>query len=213
MGVVVPVLKPGKPNTAVTSYRPITLLSCLCKVMERIVQRRLQYVVDIKGMLNNCQYGFWKGESAIDVHIQLENVLRGCLDSRKVCVVIYIDLSSAFDKVWHKGLISKLIDKGIEGRLILWLYNYLENWRIKVRVDGCLSDEISLEAGTPQGGVLSPLLFNLMLSDLPCDNEIGKYIYADDITLTCFRQDLNLVKKECRVTYKNLKDGCKCGEW
>ena len=205
VGVIIPILKAGKLNSSVTSYRPVTLLSCLCKIMERIIQRRLQYVVDCNGMINGCQYGFCKGESTIDVHVQLENIIRRCLESKEVCVVVYVDLSAAFDKVWHKGLITKLIDKGIRGRLILWLNNYLSNRRVKVRIDGHYSEEISLEAGTPQGGVLSPLLFNLMLSDLPDDDRIGKFVYADDITLTCCGKDLKLVKRKMQNYIQKLE--------
>ena len=185
LGVVVPILKPGKINTEVSSYRPITLLSWLGKIMEQIVKHRLQYLVDKFSLLDKCQYGFCKGQSTLDIHIRIENDIRQVLGSNGICVIIYVDLSSAFDTVWPEWLISKLIDKGVRGKLIVWLYDYLCNRKIKVRVEGYYSEEVSIGASTPQGAVLSPLLFNLMLSDMPHGEMTNRYVYADDITLVC----------------------------
>ena len=105
----------------------------------------------------------------MDLHVQLEHSIRNALDSKKTCLVVIIDLSSAFDKIWHERLIGKLIEKGIKGNLLAWLHNYLLNRKMFVRINGRYSEETDLNSGTPQGAVLSPLLFNLMLSDIPND--------------------------------------------
>ena len=209
LGIVVPVLKPGKISTDVSSYRPITLLSCIGKIMERVIQRRLQYIVDRDTLLDGSQYGFCRGQGTLDIHIKLEKVIRQCLESKEICLVIFVDLSSAFDRVWPEGLITKLIDKGIKGNMISWLYNYFLQRKIKVRVNGTLSEETTIRAGTPQGAVLSPLLFNIMMSDLPSDDDVKKYIYADDITLTCCGKDLKLVKKKLQSYLSKFTDWIK----
>ena len=135
--------------------------------MERIVHRRLEFVVNKNSMLNCSQLGFCRGASTIDVLVRVEHIIRKCLSSNKICIVIYIDLKSAFDTVWVQGLIWKLIQKGVKGNMIRWLYQYFNNRQIMVRVEGAYSDNVKVTAGTPQGAVLSPLLFNLMMSDMP----------------------------------------------
>ena len=195
LGMVIPILKPGKPKNNISSYRPISLLSCIGKTAERIIQNRLEYIVHNDKLLDKSQFGFRKGEGTMDVHIRLEYLIKNCLASKETCIVVYIDLSSAFDVVWPEGLIMKLIDKGINGKMIAWLYNYLCNRCIKAKVDGYFSDAVEIKAGTPQGAVLSPLLFNFMVSDIPDDRLVKKHSYADDITFTCSGADVADITK------------------
>jgi ribonuclease HI len=198
-GLVVPILKPNKPKEQVSSYRPITMLSCLNKTMERIIQKRLEYIVNEKNLLHGSQCGFRKRQGTIDVLLQLEHQIKGCMTDGKICVVVYIDLKSAFDTVWSDGLIYKLMKGGIKGKMLNWLSNYMSNRKIIVSVDGQLSDEVTLNAGTAQGAVLSPLLFNLMLADIPSEDGITKHIYADDITITYSHDNI----EDIRVKLQN----------
>ena len=101
----------------------------------------------------------------MDVYIKVEHTIKECLGSRKICLVVYIDFTSAFDVVWP-GLVWKLINKNVKGKMIAWLNDYICQRKLKVRVDATYSDEVTIEAGIPQEAVLSelsPLLFNLML--------------------------------------------------
>ena len=200
VGVVVPIWKPAKDKSKIESYRPIALLPCIGKLMEKVIQRRLQYIVNEQKFLQNSQFGFCKGENTMDVHCRIEHIIRKCLECRDVCLVVYIDLSSAFDTVWPQGLIYKLMDKGLKGNLLVWLYNYFQNRMITVRVNGRYSKKVAVNAGTPQGVVLSPILFNLMLSDLPDCSIVETHVYADDITLTCTGTNLRAMKK-CMQLY------------
>lgn len=194
VGTVIPISKPGKDPSNKESYRPITLLSCTSKILERIIQRRLEYVAYRGKYLKPEQSGFCRGLSTSDPLLQFEQELRQSLDSKQYSLVIYIDLTSAFDKVWGKGLIYKLSKLGLRGRLLRWLDNYLKNRKIEVRVNGKISQQIDLSAGTPQGAVCSPLLFNLMLSDLPTHRSVKQYIFADDITVVCSGKSLTELK-------------------
>jgi len=98
-GLVLPILKPGKDPASVQSYRPITLLSCMAKLMERLVARRLDYIVEKQGLLSPSQCGFRPGKSTMDALYCLEHHIRQALDSGNICIVIHVDLKSAFDKV------------------------------------------------------------------------------------------------------------------
>ena len=90
-------------------------------------------------------------------------------------------------------MIFKLIKSGIRGNLIKWLHNFFLDRKIKVLADGQISNSVHISAGTPQGAILSPLLFNLMMIDIPQSEHVQLYIYADDITASCSGRDPHLV--------------------
>ena len=208
-GTVIPILKPRKPKDQASSYRPITLLSCISKTLERIVKNRLEHKVEMEKLLLDSQCGFRRGQGTIDALMRLENEIRSGQSSHKVCLVTYIDLARAFDTVWREGLIAKLIGMGFRGNLVRWLDNYFQDREIKVYHEGVYSNSFSLEAGTPQGAVLSPILFNLMLSDIPKDLNVSLYIYADDITISCSNTDAELAKSNMQQYVNKFTDWCK----
>lgn len=193
IGTVIPILKPEKDSKLVESYRPITLLSCTSKLLERIIQNRLEYVIENGNYLKPEQCGFRRGLGTPDVLLRIETEIRKALDSKEICLVVHVDLKSAFDKVWGQGLIYKLAKLGLQGNMLRWFENYLQNRKIQVRLQGHFSDEKDIIAGTPQGAVCSPTLFNLMLSDIPDSMGIKKYIFADDITVLCSGSDVTEV--------------------
>ena len=188
-GLVVPILKPGKDKHSVASYRPITLLSCVGKLLERIIKRRLEYVIEAKKVLPNIMCGFRRGIGTIDVLLRIENSIRQALNAKQICVVVYIDLKSAFDTVRGDGVIFKLKRCGVQGNLLKWLHNYSKDRSIKTIIEGALSDEFDQIAGTPQGAILSPLLFNLMMIDIPQDDNVEIFLYDDDITVICTSEE------------------------
>ena len=190
-GLIVPIPKPEKDKTKLESYRPITLLSCVGKTMERIVQRRLQFVLEMRcNAMKEFQCGFRKGYSTMDILLRLDHEIKNALKENEICVTVYIDLKSAFDKIWRKGVIYKLIMIGIQGNMLKWLESYLQDRFCSVEIGNILSEEVKFDTGVPQGAILSPILFNLMMTDLPTDEDIKIYCYADDITLTCTKKNL-----------------------
>jgi hypothetical protein len=165
-GIVLPILKPGKDPSLPSSYRPITLLSCLGKLLERLIAARLENIVEHKKLLSTSQSGFQRQQGTMDVLIRLESHIRTAQAASEVCLVVYIDLQGAFDKVWIDGLLYKLAQAGLSGAMSRWLYAYLTSRSARVGVNGVLSDALPFRAGVPQGAVLSPLLFNLKLMDV-----------------------------------------------
>ena len=163
--------------------------------MKRVIQSILQYLVDKNVLLSSSQYGYCKGKSTMVVHIKLEHTIKECLGSMKTCLVVYIDLSSAFDVVWPQGLIWRLINKNVKGTMIAWLNDYICQRKLKVRAYGTYSEEVTIEAGTPPAAVLSPFLFNLMLADFPDQHGIMTLIYVDDITIISCGVDVSAVRK------------------
>ena len=135
-GLVVPFLKPFKPKHKSSSYRMITMLSCIGKLMEILVKNRLEFIIESMNLLSKYQCGFRKGQGTIDVLLIIESKIRKSFANSGICLVAYIDLKGAFDSVWHDGLIYKLTKLGIKGNLLKWLENYFKNREIEVCVDG-----------------------------------------------------------------------------
>ena len=204
-GNIITILKPNKPKEEVSSYRPITLLSCIGKIFERILQRRLEYILEKNNKLAVSQCGFCKGLGATDILLQIENIIRDSLQDNKICLIAYIDLKSAFDTVWDDAVIFKLNNFGIKGKLLKILYDFFKNRSIKVSLGGYESEDKIISAGTPQGSVLSPILFNVMLSDLPQQEGINLHTYADDITITCVGADLKETKSRLQKYLSKLQ--------
>ena len=211
LGIVIPILKPDKPKEKVTSYRPITLLNTMGKLLERIIKRRMEFKLEKEVLLSGYQCGYRRGQGTTTALIRLENEIRKSLDKGEVCIVVYFDLANAFDKVWHTGILYKLARMGFKGDILRWLRNYFINRKIKVRIDGQYSEELPILAGVPQGAVLSPLLFNVIMSDMPEEDGIKLYVYADDITISSSAKDVAEVKRRMDNYIKRLVGWAK--EW
>jgi len=184
-GYIILILKPGKPAREPSSYRPITLLPCLGKLLERILKVRLEHFLENKKLLSPFQYGFRPGRSTEQVVLKLANQVQHSLVSSEFCIVVYIDLKGAFDRVWRSGLLYKMSTIGIQGNFLRWVVDYLSGRKQSIVVHGAISDSASSEVGVPQGAVLSPILFNIMMQDMPLADKIQIYAFADDITLAC----------------------------
>ena len=111
--IMIPVLKKGKNKSKAISYRPISLTSCLCKTMERIVNLRLQLYLETESILVPEQAGFRQYKSTEDQTTHLTQVIEDAFQAKKVTLAVFIDLQKAFDKVWKDGLLVKLLRSGI----------------------------------------------------------------------------------------------------
>ena len=175
--------KPGKPKTDPNNYRPITLNSCICKTLERIINGRLNNYLEAKGLVNEFQGAFRRGRGTHDQIFRVYNSAK--LNSRegKATAAVFFDIAQAFDSVWHKGLKYKLAK--LPPPVCRLLSNYLDNRRLQVLQESCLSVSFSPKAGVPQGGVLSPTLYSFFTSDYPTflKEKVNLAVYADDTAL------------------------------
>ncbi|KAF2352282.1 Endonuclease/exonuclease/phosphatase [Trinorchestia longiramus] len=182
-GIWLPILKPEKDPDQVSSYRPICLLSCIGKLMERMIQRRLEYWVETNNLLLGEQAGFRGGKSTVDSLLIAKDLIAHTFSRKQICVAVYLDLDGAYNSVWHEGIIYKLIASGLEKTYVKWLKNYLTGRTASVCLGAVQSEGVPITWGLSQGAVLSPLLFNIMLSDLPVADGVQLIIFADDITI------------------------------
>lgn len=189
--VVVPIKKPNKPATQFSSYRPIALTSCVGKLLERLVQRRLEHHLESVGAFHENTCGFRKNRCTADAIAEIATLLEEGKALSRTTGVVLLDISKAFDAVKHSAIIKALKQLGVWGRPLKYVRAYLSGRTAQVRSSGLLSTSRTIGQGVPQGGVLSPLLFNVALAALPQAIGIGTKgviqpgiaIYADDIAI------------------------------
>jgi hypothetical protein len=165
------------------NYRPISLLSCISKVFERIIYNTTYNYFRSNHLLNIHNSGFQRDDSAILRLLSLTDSIYQGLDNHDEILLVFLDVSKAFDRVWHKGLLYKLKQAGIHGALLSWFESYLLNRRQRVVVAGKSSNTKHTSAGVPQGSILGPLMFLLYISDLSSNLESRTSLFADDTTI------------------------------
>ena len=182
---VTPILKSGNP-TLVSNYRPISLLSLVSKVLERIVHNRVSKYLSTNSLLSNQQFGFRAGSSTQEALLTIINDWHQLLSSNRQIGVVFLDVKKAFDSVPHSQILDSLAKFGISGPLLSWFSNYLSGRLQRVVLDGSSSSPTSVTSGVPQGSILGPLLFIIFMdsiSKVPLLSNAKLYLYADDIVL------------------------------
>ena len=177
----------GEMSSA-TNYRPVSLLSVVSKVFEKLANNVIVDHIENCGLFSDFQYGFRSSRSTADLlTVESDRVFRAFNSSGAIRAVA-LDISKAFERVWHAGLFHKLEFYGISGQVFGLISSFLRNRRLRVVVDGKSSQEYPVNAGVSQGSILGPMLFLLYSNDLPDDVICNIAIYADDTTL-CPKRD------------------------
>ena len=191
---------PKKPGSDISFFRPISVLSVPGKLLDSIVAQRISYTAEINNWLKPFQGGFRRGRSTTDQLIEFRE--RICMESarKRVCVTAFLDISSAYDSVWRQGLIYKLKGLGLRGRILVWVVAFLTKRFGAVCIDGVFARRKEFKCGLPQGSCLSPVLFNVYLSDMfPFDFVSAKRstgLFADDVRVSTFDVTVALASKE-----------------
>ncbi|GBM23621.1 putative RNA-directed DNA polymerase from transposon X-element [Araneus ventricosus] len=162
--IIIPLLKPGKDPKNPSNYRPIALNCCLCKLLERMINRRLVYYLEANKYLHPFQSGFRKGRSTTDNLLALETDIRLSFLQRKHLVAIFFDIEKAYD--WRYGILKDSHDLGLRGNLPTFIKNFLKLRKFRVKVESEFSDFFIQEEGVPQGSVLSVTLFILKINNI-----------------------------------------------
>ena len=182
----------------INNYRPISLLPIFTKVFEKIIFTNLYNHLVRNNLITINQSGFRPGDSVTNQLIYLvHEIFKGfdCPENLEVRSV-YLDMSKAFDKVWHEGLIFKLKQNGVTGNLLKLLVSYLSNRKQRVVLNGMHSDWGSINSGVPQGSVLGPLLFLVYINDIEKGIKSSIKFFADDTSLFSVVRDPNMSAEE-----------------
>ena len=182
--LLLPFLKQGKDPSHPASYRPISLISCLGKVFEGLIQRRLSWWVETQNLLPDIQNGFRKNRSTVDNLLLLEHEILLGYEEKKVTLVVFFDLANAFDRASHLGILYKLKELGIRGNSLRWFKSFLTDREFEVLIGITKSTRYKVVNGVPQGSILSPLLFTILLSDIPLHRIVKYFLLADDLTFS-----------------------------
>ena len=184
MANVIPIYKKDKKNI-IKNYRPISLLPIFSKILEKLIFTSLYSHLIDNNLISNKQSGFIKGDSTINQLLSITHMIQSAFDCDppKEVRSIYLDISKAFDKVWHSGLIFKLRQNGIQGKMLNILSSFLSNRHQRTTLNGKTSQWRSIEAGVPQGSVLGPLLFLVYINDITDGLKSEVRIFADDTSL------------------------------
>lgn len=179
---VTPIFKKDDPSV-VSNYRPISLLSAVGKVLEKIVHKHLFNFIRDNDILTTLQSGFIPGDSTVNQLVDIYNTFCQSLDQGKEVRAVFCDISKAFDRVWHRGLLYKLESVGISGSFLAWLMDYLKDRKQRVVLPGSASSWAPLKAGVPQGSILGPILFLIYINDIVDDIHSSIRLFADDTSL------------------------------
>lgn len=180
---VTPIYKRKGEPSAPSNYRPISLTSVVCKVLEGIVREAIMSFVQETGQLNEEQHGFMPGKGCQTNLIETMDDVTKDLDEGIPVDIIYIDFSKAFDTVPHKRMISKLRGFGISPQLVTWIEDFLHDRTMYVSVKGSNSATVIVKSGIPQGSVLGPTLFVLYVNDIPRCLTSPSKLAADDLKI------------------------------
>ena len=185
---IIPIPKPGKDPAEHYNYRLIALTSCLCKTLERIINKRLTWFLESNNLISRFQSGFRSDRSTTDNLVRLETFIRDAFIKKEHVVAVFFYLEKAYDTTWRYGILKDIHKLGLRGRLPTFIENFLADRAMQVRVGSSLSDYYDQEQGVPQGGVLSTTLFSIKINDIvKClGNLTDCSLYVDDFCI-CYR--------------------------
>ena len=206
---IVPIHKGGSRGVP-ANYRPVALTSHLVKLFEKVIRNSMVSFMEEHGLFNATQHGFRVGRSCLSQLIaHFDNIIH-LLETGQNVDVIYLDFAKAFDKVDFLVTLRKLEEMGITGKLGCWIHAFLTNRTQSVIVNGCKSQPKPVKSGVPQGSVLGPLLFLVLLGDI--DQDVSQAFvssFADDTRVAkgiATKEDIQALQSDLNVIYRWSKE-------
>ena len=210
VAIIIPLRKPGKDTSNPLNYRPISLTSCLCKLLEKMINSRLMWYIEKNSILSSCQSGFRKNRSTTDSLIQFQYDIENAISRGEHTIAVFFDLTKAYDMTWKYGILRKFYNSNMRGHLPIFIQNFLSDRRIRVKVNNFISEEHKVEEGIPQGSVLSCTTFALGIDD--CFSELPegvKYtLYVDDLMIYYSSRTAIVAERQIQSAIRALEKWC-----
>lgn len=209
--LIVPILKPDKNCQNPESYRPISLLNCISKVMERMVTRRLTHELEHRKLLTSDQHAFRSGKGTETYFATFEQFLTERRAQNFFVDCAIVDLSKAFDRTWRRGILNQFARWGFGGKLMAFIEDFLTERTFQVLVGADRSDPRPLENGVPQGAILSPTLFLVGIESLilSIPEHTRVFLYADDVILATSASTSNLTRRNLQASMDKVQQWCR----
>ena len=198
--IVVPIYKTDKPINDPSSYRPIALTDHIGKILETIVTNRLNAYLEERGIIKNSQSGFRGKRQTLDHLSKIVHTAQHCKDREKITGAVFLDLEKAYDLLWREGCLEEVEKIGISGKLYNYVLDFLQDRTFQVKINSTLSETFKQQNGVPQGAVISPTLFNILINSIA--NLEKKY---PSITLAQYADDLAIYIKFDHAVNKNVR--------
>ena len=211
---VIPMLKPGKDPMDQASFRPISNLSTVGKIIEKNGFMQIMKHINGLGLINKRQHGGRKGMSTNTCVLEVLNEVNKAREKKMMVGILAVDMSAAYDLINHKILLQKLRIMGLAPHTLKWVQDFLSTRKQCVDICGNMSDSISTgEQGVVQGGASSGDLFLIYLNNIPeCNPRPGHHIlevsasqYVDDVTLVVYAKTKTLLQKALQSSYLNIE--------
>lgn len=186
--IITPIPKPSKDPSIISNWRPISNLNCVSKIFERLLARRLTSCIEMLNLFPD-QFGFLREHSSVHALGRLHSAICDGLNSGEFTTFVSLDLRAAFDTVWHDALIFKMVSLKFPTLLTKSIQSFLSNRSFSVQLGDVITDPSPMQAGTPQGSVCSPILFNIYLHDIPRDEFVKTIQFADDTSVYATSRD------------------------
>lgn len=209
-GTTILIPKPGKNPKSAINYRPITLLSTIGKSLERVINERLKEKIEQNNLLPESQAGFRPRRSTQDQLLRLVQHISSGFQRGNVTLACFHDIEKAFDKMWPDGLLYKMKNvSNLKPGTIALVASFLQNRKVKFKVNQAISKPLTLKAGTPQGAILSPTIFNLWVGDIPQPGNISHLSqYADDIAVWASGRSVETSRAKIQTYNTALTNWC-----
>ena len=211
IATITPIPKVGNKHL-VNNWRPISIIPLIGKLMEKLCTNLLNNHLEYNNILCNEQYGFRpKRSTSLAIFNYVKNITDQ-INQKKIVGAIYLDFAKAFDSINHDLLICKLKDMGVNNILLNWIKNYLENRKIRTKLNDNISSTKDLVCGVPQGSVLGPALFLCYINDLATmvkQSMLDVSLFADDAVIYCSNHDQHFIQMRLEIALSKIIKWCK----
>lgn len=209
--IIIPILKSRKKQTDPKNYRPIALSNTICKIMEKMVNKRLSWFIESEQLLANEQCGFRPGRSTTDQLFILGSEINNAIKNKQHLVAVSFDIEKAYDRTWKHLIIKNLKERNIQGNILHFVQNFLTNRRFRVKTHGHFSDYKQQDNGLPQGAGISTTLFSLAIDSVAAQivSPSKILLFADDIIVYCIGKNIKSIERLLQSSINKLQDWTK----